>query len=78
MGKKRKKFYVSVTETLQRTVCVMAYGEEDAKDRVESAYQANKIVLNGDDYLEDSTCIEIEEDQEQYEGMDEHIQMINK
>lgn len=81
MGKKRKKFYVSITETLQKTVCVMAYDEEDAKDRVESAYQANKIVLNADDYLDDSTYVEVEGDQEQYESMaddSQMIQMINK
>lgn len=71
----KKKFYVSVTETLQRTVCVMADNEEDAKDKVESAYQANKIVLNGDDYLEDSAHVEVEES-DLYEGLGNDFQLI--
>ena len=65
------KYYVSVTEVLNRTVSVDANSEEEALRKVGTAYQRCDIVLDSDDYLEDSVEIEMEE-QETYRNIEEH------
>lgn len=53
------KYYVSVTETLNRVVSVSADSESEAIEKVKDAYCMNKIVLSGDDYLDDSSRFEL-------------------
>ena len=65
------KYYVSVTEVLNRIVSVDAKSKEEALDKVEAAYQCEDIVLNSDDYLEDSAEIEMAE-QETCRNIEEH------
>lgn len=65
------KYYVSVTEVLSRIVSVDANSEQEAIDKVGAAYQCEDIVLDSDDYLEDSARVEIEE-QETYRNIEEH------
>lgn len=57
------KYYVGITETLHKTVCVEAEFEEEAIEKVKDAYCESDIVLTSDDYVEDSTNIVLEEDQ---------------
>lgn len=65
------KYYVSVTETLNRVVSVEADNESQAKDKVEAAYQCCELVLDSDDYVEDSAEITVENDQEYYRSVEE-------
>lgn len=65
------KYYVSVTETLNRVVSVDAESESEAKDKVETAYQCCELVLDADDYVEDSAEITVENDQEFYRNEEE-------
>lgn len=44
------KYAVAVTETLLRTVVVEASNENEAIDKVQAAYDEEKIVLDYDDY----------------------------
>lgn len=68
------KYYVSVTETLNRVVSVEAENENEAIEKAKDAYCKNEIVLSGDDYLDDSSRFELEkqEDVEDVEGL-QHI-----
>ena len=68
------KYYVSVTETLNRVVSVEAENENEAIEKAKDAYCKNEIVLFGDDYLDDSSRFELEkkEDVEDVEGL-QHI-----
>lgn len=45
-----KKFEVTVTETLQRTVTVEADSKDDAIQMVEDMYQDSEIILDSEDY----------------------------
>lgn len=65
------KYYVSVTETLNRVVSVEAENENEAIEKAKDAYCKNEIVLSGDDYLDDSSRFELEK-QEDVEGL-QHI-----
>lgn len=67
-------YYVSVQETLKKTVGVLADNEEQAIEKVKDAYCESNIVLDADDYVEDSTKIELEPDQEgcrEIDGLDD-------
>lgn len=55
-----KRYYVSVTETLNKVVSVDAESEKEAIEKAKDAYCENEIVLSGDDYLDDSSRFEIE------------------
>ncbi len=55
------KYYVSVTETLNKVVSVDAENEKDALEKVQRAYDDSEIVLDPDCYA--GEIIEIEEDQ---------------
>lgn len=58
------KYYVSITEFLNKVVSVNADSEAEAVQRVRDAYLKNDIVLTSDDYVDN--CIEVEEDQDYY------------
>lgn len=62
------KYYVSITEFLQRTVSVDAPNEEEAVKTVRKAYEDGRIVLSSKDYVD--KCIETEEDQEYFRAND--------
>lgn len=68
------KYYVSVTETLNRVVAVSADSESEAIKKAKDAYCRNEIVLSGDDCLDDSSRFEIEnqEDWDEIGGL-QHI-----
>lgn len=61
------KYYVSVEETLFRVVSVEAESESDAKNKVKDAYAESRIVLDSEDFLEDSTEIKVCDDQEVFQ-----------
>ena len=56
-----KRYYVSVTETLNKVVSVDADSENDALEQVRVAYYDSVIVLDSNDFCEKT--IEIEDDQ---------------
>ena len=62
-----KTFYISVTETLKRTVEVHATDVCDAIQKVSDAYHAEQIVLDSDDYVDVDFHDETEETINNYE-----------
>jgi hypothetical protein len=59
-----KRYYVSVTETLNKVVSVDAESEADALKQVETAYNDSVIILGSDHFCGET--IEAEDDQESY------------
>lgn len=59
-----KRYYVSVTETLNKVVSVDAESEKDALEQVRTAYYDSAIVLDSNDFCGET--IEIEADQQFY------------
>ena len=59
-----KRYYVSVTETLNKVVSVDAESEADALEQVETAYNDSVIVLDSDNYF--CKTIELEDYQQFY------------
>ena len=59
-----KRYYVSVTETLNKVVSVDAESPKEAKQKVEDAYDKSDIVLDYDNFC--GKEIEVEDDQEFY------------
>lgn len=59
-----KRYYVSVTETLNKVVSVDAESEADALEQVETAYNDSVIVLDPDNYC--GKTVEVEDDQQFY------------
>ena len=59
-----KRYYVSVTETLNKVVSVDAESEADALKQVETAYDDSVIVLDSDNYC--GKTVEVEDDQQFY------------
>ena len=59
-----KRYYVSVTETLNKVVSVDAESLREAKQKVQDAYDDCDIILDADNFAGEE--IEIEEDQEFY------------
>lgn len=47
-----KTFYLNVTETLNKTVEVQAETYEEAKEKVQNAYDNEEIVLDYNDFVE--------------------------
>ena len=45
-----KKYYVSVTETLNKVVSVDAESENEAVQKVQDAYNNSDIILDNDDF----------------------------
>ena len=69
-----KRYYVSVTETLNKIVSVDAESENEAVQKVQDAYDNSDIVLDAENYT--GKVIEIEPDQEfcsDYDDSYEHI-----
>ena len=64
-----KRYYVSVTETLNKVVSVDAESEEEAKQKVQDAYDNCDMVLDSDNFL--GEVIEIEPDQEYWRESEE-------
>ena len=56
-----KRYYVSVTETLNRAVSVDAESEKEAVQKVQDSYNNSEIVLCSDDFCGET--IEAEDDQ---------------
>lgn len=59
-----KRYYVSVTETLNKVVSVDAESEADALEQVETAYNDSVIVLDSDNYC--GKTVEVGDDQQFY------------
>ena len=58
------RYYVSVTETLNKVVSVDAESENEAVKKVKDAYNNSDIILDSDNFCGET--IEIEEDQQFY------------
>lgn len=56
-----KRYYVSVTETLNVVVSVDAENEKEAVQKVQDAYNNSEIVLDSDNFCEET--IDAEDDQ---------------
>ena len=56
-----KRYYVSVTETLNRAVSVYAESEKEAVQKVQDAYDNSEIILGSDDFCGET--VEAEDDQ---------------
>lgn len=59
-----KRYYVSVTETLNKVVSVDAESEADAREQVETAYNDSVIVLDSNNYI--GKKVELDSNQEFY------------
>ena len=69
-----KRYYVSVTETLNKVVSVDAESENEAVQKVQDAYNNSDIILDSENFAGD--VIEIEPDQQlcsDYDVSYEHI-----
>ena len=64
-----KRYYVSVTETLNKVVSVDAESKEEAKQKVQDAYDGCDIILDS----ENLSCerIELGDDQEYWREVEE-------
>lgn len=63
-----KRYYVSVTEHLNKVVSVDAESENEAVQKVQDAYNNSDIVLDSDNFS--GEIIEIEPDQEYWRDVD--------
>ena len=59
-----KRYYVSVTEHLNKVVSVDAESEEEAVNAVQDAYNNCEIVLDSDDFIGEQ--VQVESDQQFY------------
>ena len=59
-----KRYYVSVTETLNKVVSVDADSENEAVQKVRDAYNDSDIVLDSENFS--GEMIELDDDQEQW------------
>lgn len=64
-----KRYYVSVTETLNKVVSVDAESMKEAKQKVKDAYYQGAIVLDNDNFCRNE--IEVEENDQFYKSNDE-------
>lgn len=64
-----KRYYVSVTEHLNKVVSVDAESEDEAVQKVQDAYNNSDIVLDADNFS--GEVIEIEPDQEYWRKAEE-------
>lgn len=46
-----KKYYITITETLERTIEIVANDENEAKDMTEEQYKNGEIVLDYEDHI---------------------------
>lgn len=75
-----KRYYVSVTETLNKVVSVDAESEADALKQVETAYNDSVIVLDSNNYC--GKTVEVEDEQSDafinaYKGSGSYYTMRN-
>ena len=73
-----KRYYVSVTETLNKVVSVDADSENEAVQKVQDAYNNSDIILDSENFA--GEVIEIEPDQQfcsDYDDSYEHIDQPN-
>ena len=65
-----KRYYVSVTETLNKVVSVDAESEKEAKQKVQDAYDGCDIILDSENF----SCerIELGDDQEYWREAEEN------
>lgn len=59
-----KRYYVSVTETLNKVVSVDAESEKEAVQKVQDAYSNSEIILDSDNFCGET--VEAEDDQQFY------------
>lgn len=59
-----KRYYVSVTETLNKVVSVDAESEKEAVQKVQDAYSNSEIILDSDNFC--GKTVEAEDDQQFY------------
>ena len=59
-----KRYYVSVTETLNKVVSVDAESKEEAVRKVQDAYNNSEIILDSDNFCGET--VEAEDDQQFY------------
>lgn len=64
-----KRYYASVTETLNKVVSVDAESENEAVQKVQDAYNNSDIILDADNFS--GEVIEIEPDQEYWRESEE-------
>lgn len=57
-----KRYYVSITETLNKIVSVEANSVEDAVNKVTEKYRADEITLTSKDYIDDEIEVDDEQD----------------
>ena len=64
-----KRYYVSVTETLNKVVSVDAESKEEAKQKVQDAYDGCDIILDSENF----SCerIELGDDQDYWREVEE-------
>ena len=64
-----KRYYVSVTETLNKVVSVDAESEKEAKQKVQDAYDGCEIILDSENF----SCerIELGDDQDYWREVEE-------
>ena len=56
----KKKFQVSIEETLRKTIFVDAENEAEAWDIADELYNEEKVVLTPEDFVEYNVCIDKE------------------
>lgn len=57
-----KKYYITITETLERTIEIIANDENEATDMAEEQYKNGEIVLDYEDHIDtDYSTYKIEE-----------------
>lgn len=49
-----KRYYITITETLERTIEIIANDENEAKDAAEEQYKNGEIVLDYEGHIETS------------------------
>jgi hypothetical protein len=62
------KYYVSITEFLNRVVSVEANSVEEAENKVTEKYRADEITLTSKDYVGNE--IEVDDEQDYYRTID--------
>lgn len=64
-----KRYYVSVTEHLNKVVSVDAESENEAVQKVQDAYNNSDIILDSENFAGEQ--IELDDDQEQWREVEE-------
>ena len=70
-----KRYYVSVTERLNKVVSVDAENENEAVQKVQDAYNNSDIILDSENFA--GEVIEIEPDQQFFSDYDDSYEHID-